>query len=630
MDSGSDMFEEIASWGTGQLKDFLQVRGLLTGGNRKELVSRAYVAWEQKADIRLSEKDLQARLQDEYSSRLKQHALIDPRSISTELWVSDCTQWPKLDLGKVFAYLIEQKDQDVDFVGKYKTHKAYSYFSSGFVDIIHSYKHGGITILKTKVTPSMSIRKEAHEVWIAIDHATADIQCCWCTCIAGFAQTCNHVVAAMYKVEYATTMGYTDPACTSIPCSWNKSTRKNVQPSRIADMNIRQDSRLKKSYTLIQSASKINSESKRQFDPRRFDERTVSGDAISVLLGKIHSTKPTAVVFKTLPKTHSENELPATIPDLAKSHKSKGGLTNNFLETLSLSFTDSAVNTLEVNTRAQADNQEWIEQRKGRLTSSIHHDIYTKMATLNKGGKNKKVSPLIAKVFGKSKDVSNLPALKWGREMEKKALNDFTLEETLKHTNFTVSNCGLFVKKDRPYISCSPDAMCVCRCCGKATIEIKCPFVLANPQRSVQNGYKDVSFLELNNDKLQIKKTHQYYTQIQAQMAITGCKRAYFVVWSPAGKPFIELLSFDSCHWQMILQSLIQFYSAYVLDFLFSKRELSFCPVCNNVCLSEQEITEKSDNSVCCNTCDLWYHWPCAGVQKEPAIDSWYCPSCQE
>ena len=37
----------------------------------------------------------------------------------------------------------------------------------------------------------------------------------------------------------------------------------------------------------------------------------------------------------------------------------------------------------------------------------------------------------------------------------------------LKHKNFSVTNCGLFISKDRYYISASPDGLVSCSCCGK-------------------------------------------------------------------------------------------------------------------------------------------------------------------
>lgn len=69
--NSTNMYEEMASWGTGQLKDYLMVRGISYSESRQELLPRAFVAYEQKADIRLSEKELMSKLNKEYSNRLK-------------------------------------------------------------------------------------------------------------------------------------------------------------------------------------------------------------------------------------------------------------------------------------------------------------------------------------------------------------------------------------------------------------------------------------------------------------------------------------------------------------------------------------------------------------------------------
>ena len=93
-------------------------------------------------------------------------------------------------------------------------------------------------MLNTKVTPSKSARNDQHEVWTALEYDTRNIKCCRCTCIAGFTQT---ALATLYKIEFAPSMGYSDPSCTSMLCGYNKATKKTFQPVCLSEMNIRQD-----------------------------------------------------------------------------------------------------------------------------------------------------------------------------------------------------------------------------------------------------------------------------------------------------------------------------------------------------------------------------------------------------
>ena len=50
------------------------------------------------------------------------------------------------------------------------------------------------------------------------EKVTMDICTAWCSCIAGTGECCNHVITTLYKLEYAVSNLFTDPACTSMPC----------------------------------------------------------------------------------------------------------------------------------------------------------------------------------------------------------------------------------------------------------------------------------------------------------------------------------------------------------------------------------------------------------------------------
>ena len=228
-------YEEFASNTIDHLKDFLSARGLLCTGSRQQQVFRCFVAWESKTTLTFTETKL-SRLQTEYDTRLKEANIDDPRSFKDEVW----SYWSKVDLGQIFSFVLSRKEQDKEFVGHYKSQKAYSYYQSGFVDTIYFTSLNGTKVVTSRVSPSQSIRDEAHDVWIALNKRH-EIVVSWCSCIGGLAQTCNHVIAVLYKVEYGTNMGYNDHACTSIPCGRNTSTTKNIQPCRLANLNLRKD-----------------------------------------------------------------------------------------------------------------------------------------------------------------------------------------------------------------------------------------------------------------------------------------------------------------------------------------------------------------------------------------------------
>ena len=82
--------------------------------------------------------------------------------------------------------------------------------------------------MKFMVKPSMRINEEPHHAWVAVDY-DGTILTAHCICKAGLDETCSHVGALLFKVEYACRMGYTNKVCTDIPCRWNDDFVDDVQ-----------------------------------------------------------------------------------------------------------------------------------------------------------------------------------------------------------------------------------------------------------------------------------------------------------------------------------------------------------------------------------------------------------------
>jgi hypothetical protein len=49
-------------------------------------------------------------------------------------------------------------------------------------------------------------------------------------------ETCSHVAALLFKIETAIRLGYTRQTCTDIPCAWNQTFVKKVQPAAVCDI----------------------------------------------------------------------------------------------------------------------------------------------------------------------------------------------------------------------------------------------------------------------------------------------------------------------------------------------------------------------------------------------------------
>lgn len=144
--------------------------------------------------------------------------------------------------------------------------------------------------------------------------------------------------------------------------------------------------------------------------------------------------------------------------------------------------------------------------------------------------------------------TNRVPALKWGIDHEDRARDQYIQLMNLEHENFECHPTGLTVNTKYSHLGASPDIVASCACRGVGLLEIKCPY-----------KYRDVHPLEVVNQdfclhrdgrRVQLKRSHDYFVQIQGQMAI--CEKEYsdFVCWTSKGV-HVERIPYNpnSFHW---------------------------------------------------------------------------------
>ena len=101
---------------------------------------------------------------------------------------------------------------------------------------------------------------------------------------------------------------------------------------------------------------------------------------------------------------------------------------------------------IEQATVGQAENPLWHALRKGRITASNFYKVKTKVESLRKAETNAvSAKKLVASLIGEHTPPKDLPALKYGREMEAIA-KAFYLEIFKKnHKGVKYRECGLFI-----------------------------------------------------------------------------------------------------------------------------------------------------------------------------------------
>ena len=103
-----------------------------------------------------------------------------------------------------------------------------------------SQNRGEILFLYSEVRASQAVHKH-RQLWIIVKKTEngSNILSAWCSCMVGSFETCNHVIATLYKIEYTHTKGWCNLACNKTAYQWNKGTRKEVEPKHITNLFVR-------------------------------------------------------------------------------------------------------------------------------------------------------------------------------------------------------------------------------------------------------------------------------------------------------------------------------------------------------------------------------------------------------
>ena len=193
---------------------------------------------------------------------------------------------------------------------------------------------------------------------------------------------------------------------------------------------------------------------------------------------------------------------------LSKANMNTGDLhpvnenNDNFFKLNILCDTEQAIDIF-INTIGQSTTKEWFTARKFRISASKAHLI----------ANARKKETCLKYFFEGSFDSTNL---RYGRDME-----PIAREKYRELTKNEIFQSGLVVQKEKPWLCASPDAIVKDENGQFFVLEIKCP-------SSCKDKKIVVPYL-VNNS---LKKSHQYYTQVQIQMFCCNLPLAHFFVFS--------------------------------------------------------------------------------------------------
>ncbi|KAL1478939.1 hypothetical protein MTO96_052249 [Rhipicephalus appendiculatus] len=110
-------------------------------------------------------------------------------------------------------------------------------------------------------------------------------------------------------------------------------------------------------------------------------------------------------------------------------------------------------------------------------------------------------------------------------------------------TGRKVIQVGLVISTAQPWLCCSPDGLIEDEQ-GIRLLEIKAPYRCQT--RPVVDQDINVDYLHFNAQKLQLRESHVYYTQVQVGMYVVGASTCDFYVYSPKGSKRVEVRRNDS------------------------------------------------------------------------------------
>ena len=193
----------------------------------------------------------------------------------------------------------------------------------------------------------------------------------------------------------------------------------------------------------------------------------------------------------------------------------------NIAADIKISINETQAKKLEMCTRSQSQSRLWFQHRAGRTTSSVMKRVCATSL------ENPSISLIHDICYPDAKKI-NTPAIQWGKKNEKVALKDYIEFNNSYHEGFNVSSCGLHVHPEYPHVGATPDGIVNCTCCGTGCLEIKCPFTCRGDEGNV---YQHACLDKSGNVPI-LKRTHEYYYQVQTHLLVTKSDYCGFIMWS--------------------------------------------------------------------------------------------------
>ena len=280
-----------------------------------------------------------------------------------------------------------------------------------------------------------------------------------------------------------------------------------------------------------------------------------------------YTTIDNTVAARRAYSRHDEGVLPdESDNDVSPDHLKQ--LKDGFYKTKVI-VTPEEAKAIEQNTNDQADNEQWMMERRKRITASNSGGIAKMRATSKR---SKKVKQLLYSTFRGN------AATRYGSEKEDETRQKYiTYMKQKGHSNLTVDVCGLFISLENPWLAGTPDGLVHDPSDDSSQplglVEIKNPYSARH--LTMAEAVKSPTFcLEQNkkeNNTYNLKRRHNYHYQIQCQLYCTNREWCDFVVRTDKDM-HVERIRRDGSWWTSNIEKLQTFYFSSLLPELACPR----------------------------------------------------------
>ena len=496
--------------------------------------------------------------------------------------ISGWKRFPSRDIpdsfnkGYIYHYIYESAKFDKPLQDQVSSHygtekpfeRANQYIDSKYVTTMMDHSSEKCYFVKAKVKSSLA--DKFYSVHCTISKLSGAVLDASCHCKASAMARCSHIAALLLSInDHIQCYGYTLASCTSLPCTWNTPKSLKKKPSVLKRATYTTKSKFeqdKNDLFNFHPASKV----KKLYDVN---------NRHNAFLTNLTNCEGLKTGWETL-MSYQYQDYELTEQREQELNQSRDIFLRNMQDLSNEERVHTMVNNSDTSylvpeTVTQNDSAIWRNRRSFCITASIAKDV------VQANSKISKKNILQNHLWGK--DVLSTKAMCYGNENESNARNQYEIHMKTENSNIEVRETGFWVSINTPELGCSPDG--IVRYIGKdgeieyGLLEIKCPYVFRdiNPtdiqdcKRGLSRQQQTTFCCKILEDRLELKKTHKYYYQVQLQIYILDFEWCDFVIWSKRGI-HIERIQRNESFIKDMIPKLLKFHHSILLPEFFEQR----------------------------------------------------------